>query len=136
MPAAVDLSDRQWADFGAALKQIHTTVLPPTLASRLRQETYDPWARQTVAAFLTRIETGAFDDPIAVELAAFLKAKRDEILDLVERAERLAQALLALPLEFTLCHADIHAGNLLIDTGRSPSWSTGITRSSRPKNAI
>ena len=114
---AVALSDRQWADFGAAVKKIHTAVLPPELSSRLRQETYDPWARQTVTAFLTRVATDAFDDPIAVELAAFLKARRGEVLDLVERAGQLAQALRALPLEFTLCHADIHAGNLLIDAG-------------------
>jgi spectinomycin phosphotransferase len=55
-------------------------------------------------------------DPVAAKLAAFLDAKRDETLDLVWRAERLAQALQTWPLEFVCCHSDVHAGNLLIDT--------------------
>jgi spectinomycin phosphotransferase len=48
-------------------------------------------------------------------LAAFLLNKRADTLDLVKRAERLAQALQAQPPEFILCHGDIHGWNLLID---------------------
>ena len=111
----VDLSDRQWIEFGAALKKIHTAVLPPALINRLQHETYAPQARHTVRAFLERIETDSFDDPLAVQLAEFLRLKRGKILDLVGRAERLAQFLQAQPSQPTLCHSDIHAGNLLID---------------------
>ena len=46
---------------------------------------------------------------------AFLKSKRNEILDLVERAERYAQALQENPPTQVLCHSDLHAGNILID---------------------
>jgi spectinomycin phosphotransferase len=38
----VDLSAHHWYNFGAALKRIHTVVLPPTLISRIQQETYSP----------------------------------------------------------------------------------------------
>ena len=115
----VDLSDRQWVDFGAALKKIHATALPPELVNRIQQETYDPKGRETVRTFLERIDHEPFDDPIAAELAAFLKLKRGEILDLVEQAERLVQSLQAQPTPNTLCHCDIHAGNLLIDANEA-----------------
>jgi spectinomycin phosphotransferase len=111
----VDLSDRHWGDFGTALKSIHTTKAPPALTRRIQRETYSPQWRETVKTFLERVEDDVFDDPVAVKLAAFLKARRDEILDLVGRAERLAQALQARSLEFIVCHSDIHAGNILID---------------------
>ena len=111
----VELSDRHWRDFGTALKCIHTAVVPPALIRRIPQETYSPQWREIVKTFLERAEDDAFDDPVAVELAAFLKARRDEILDLVRRAERLAQALQARSPKLILCHSDIHAGNILID---------------------
>jgi spectinomycin phosphotransferase len=110
-----DLSDRHWIEFGAALKHIHTTVVPPALMSRIEQETYAPQGREKVKTFLVRIEEDTFDDPVAIRLAAFLKTKRAEILDLVGRAERLARILQARAPEFIVCHSDVHAGNLLID---------------------
>ncbi|MCI0396716.1 MAG: aminoglycoside phosphotransferase family protein [Chloroflexi bacterium] len=111
----VALSDHHWRDLGVALKSIHTAVLPPALRRRIQQETYSPQWREMVKTFLERVEHGAFDDPVAVKLAAFLQARRQEILDLVGRAERLARPLQARSPEFVLCHSDIHAGNLLID---------------------
>jgi len=111
----VDVSDRHWSVFGTALKRIHTAVVPPALTRRIQQETYSPQWREIVKTFLERAEAEAFDDPVAVELAAFLKARGDEILDLVGRAERFALALQARSPEFVLCHSDIHAGNILMD---------------------
>jgi spectinomycin phosphotransferase len=90
-------------------------AVPPALNGRLPQEIYTPRWRENVKTFLVRMEKKAFDDPVAVELAAFLKAKRAEIRDLVGRAERLAQALQARPPECVVCHSDIHAGNILIE---------------------
>ena len=111
----VDLSDRHWREFGATLKRIHTAQVPPELIRRIQRETYSPKWREMVKTFLDRVEYDAFDDPIAAKLAAFLKAKRDEILDLVGRAERLAQALQTRSPQFIVCHSDLHAGNFLID---------------------
>lgn len=111
------MSERYWVEFGATLKKVHTARLPPALLRCIRWETYSPQWRRTVETFLERIEDGVPDDPVAVELAAFLKARRDETLDLVRRAEWLARALVARPREFVLCHSDVHAGNVLIDAG-------------------
>ena len=113
----VDLSDRHWREFGAVLKRIHTAHVPPALIRGIQQETYSPKWREMVKTFLERVEFDSFDDPIAVKLAAFLKSKRHEILDLVGRAERLVQALQARSPEFIVCHSDLHAGNFLIDPG-------------------
>lgn len=110
------LSDRHWYDLGNALKRIHTVDLPPTLLSRLRQETYSPEWRDIVRMWLGRVEDDTFDDPVAASLAEFLTVKRDQILDLAGRAERLAQALQARPPQYVLCHSDIHAGNVLVGT--------------------
>jgi spectinomycin phosphotransferase len=111
---AVKMSERQWSEFGSALKQIHTIEVPPMLSDHIRRETYSPRWRETVRMFLRRIDD-VIDDPVAIKLAAFLKAKQDEILNLVERAERLAQSLQRQSPEFVLCHSDVHAANILID---------------------
>jgi spectinomycin phosphotransferase len=111
----VDLSDRHWRDFGAAMKRIHDSVLPPALLSCIRSETYTPRWREQARAYLSGAPDFASDDLLAERLAAFLSANRDLILDLVVRAGRLAQVLRAGPTEPILCHSDIHAGNILID---------------------
>jgi spectinomycin phosphotransferase len=54
-------------------------------------------------------------DGAAGQMAAVLRERRDTLLDLVEWAERLAGQLSADAAEGVLCHADIHAGNVLID---------------------
>ena len=109
------LSDHQWREFGATLKRIHTVILPPGLSGRIPAETYTPCWRERVRTFLQRVEQDTFPDPVAARLAAFLRARRREILDLVGRAGHLARALQAGSQESVLCHSDLHAGNLLID---------------------
>ncbi|MBN1580881.1 MAG: phosphotransferase [Anaerolineae bacterium] len=114
----VGLSDRQWVEFGSALKRIHTAAVPASLAKCIRQETYPPWGRDTVKSFLARVEDNGFastlGDPVAVEMAELMRAKSDAIFDLVGHAERLARALQAEPREYIACHSDIHAANIHI----------------------
>ncbi len=112
---AVDVSDRQRVEIGAALKRIHTAALPPALRQRIPHEAYAPYWRDLVRAFQARAEETAFAEPVAAQLAALLRAKRDIIDDLILRAEQLGKALQTRSLEYVLCHADIHAANLLID---------------------
>lgn len=111
----VDLSDRHWIEFGRALKGIHTAVVPQALTGRIQQEIYSPQWREIVKRFQERVEETTFADPVAAELAVFLRVKHHEISELVRRAERLASVLQTRSLQFILCHADIHAGNILID---------------------
>ena len=113
---AVALSDRQWVVFGAALKKIHTAKVPPALIQTVRRESYSPHGRQTVRQHLAQLGSRAFIDPLAVEMASFLRSKREQVLDLVARAEALARALQFGPPPFVLCHSDLHAGNVLVDS--------------------
>lgn len=115
----VDLSDRHWIEFGRALKHIQSVEVPAALIRHIRRETYSPQWRKIVKAFMQRVEEEAFDEPVAAKLAAFLNGRRDEVLDLVERTERLAQDLQARSPKFVLCHSDIHAGNILIEANNA-----------------
>jgi len=123
------LNDRHWRDLGAALKGLHTASLPVDLRRRIQQETYTPHWRDNLKAFMGRIGDDAYPDAIARELASFLQARREVVLDLVGRAERLARSLQACSPEFVVCHADLHAGNLLIDTSGAlyiVDWDTAV----------
>jgi spectinomycin phosphotransferase len=110
----IELSDHQWREFGTALKKVHTVILPSALAGRIPRETYSSSWREMAKSYLEHAEHGSFDDPVAAELAAFMKSKRLVVLDLVERAERLAHKLQVEIQKFIMCHSDLHAGNLLI----------------------
>jgi spectinomycin phosphotransferase len=108
------LSDRQWVDFGSALNGLHTAVAPQSLTQRIPRETYTPHWRDMVREFQARAEDTTFPDPVAAKTAAFLRDNRDVITDLVRRAERLGDTLRAQSLPYVVCHADIHAGNVLL----------------------
>lgn len=109
------MSPQQWIEFGAALKRFHTAEFPASITRSLPRETFCPRWRNTVKVFLQRIEEGIFDVPVEIEMAVFLKTKARNTAELVERSERLAQLLQEQPLEFIVCHADIHGWNLLIN---------------------
>jgi spectinomycin phosphotransferase len=109
------LSDEQWLVFGRALKALHSATLPAELGARLPQERYAPHFRDSVRTFQQRAASERFDEPVAARLAELLNDKRARITALVERAEQLAARLSAQPPQLVLCHADIHAYNLLLD---------------------
>jgi spectinomycin phosphotransferase len=110
-----DLSDRHWIEFGTALKRIQSLEVPAAFTRRIRRETYSPQWRQIVKTFMARVKKETFAEPVAAKLAAFLNGKCDDVLDLVERTERLARELQPRSPKFVLCHSDIHAGNILMD---------------------
>jgi spectinomycin phosphotransferase len=110
------LSDHQWVDFGSALRGLHTANVPASLTQHVPHETYTPHWRDMVREFQARAEDTAFANPVATRTTAFLRDNHDRITDLVGRAERLGDALRAQPRPNVLCHADIHAGNVLLAT--------------------
>jgi spectinomycin phosphotransferase len=109
------LSNQQWFEFGTALKRFHTSAIPSQITRSIQKDNFSPRWRDAVKMFLERIEKETFNEPVAIELADFVKSKKDEILEIVKRAEQFAQMLLEQLPEFILCHADIHGYNLLID---------------------
>jgi spectinomycin phosphotransferase len=109
------LSEDQWLQFGAAIKKLHSTDIPASITKDVPRETFSSKWREVVKAFLVRIESEVFEEPVAVKMALFLKSKSSEILKLVERAEELAITIQKQPLDYVLCHADMHGWNLFVD---------------------
>jgi spectinomycin phosphotransferase len=113
----VGLSDRQWVAFGAALKRLHATQLPPDLWNQIPKETFVPHPRWM--AIIRRLQAAVgnqiYDNPFERQLAAFWKAHHHEIGTIIDRAEQLGRTLQRRSYECVLCHADIHTANLLVD---------------------
>jgi spectinomycin phosphotransferase len=115
----IKMSEQQWFEFGLALKQFHTTHFPRTLTNRIQRERFSPQSRDAVIMHLAQIEEVTHFEPCQVEAAGLLKSKKDEVLDVVRRAEQFAQMLQESPPELILSHGDIHGYNLLIDNNGS-----------------
>ena len=111
----VELSAHQWAEFGAALQRLHTTVVPLALVAKIQKESFSAEWRERCRNVIKRLGETCVD-PIATKTAAFLTPKRDTILGAVGRAEQLAQTVASSSTDFVLCHSDIHPGNLFINT--------------------
>ena len=125
----IPLTDQHWIELGQVLKGLHTAALPPEIAARIPRETYSGQWRTIVKQFQRQVETMSFDDPVSAALADLLKAQEPTISTLVRRAERLGEVLQKQPPQFVLCHADIHAANLLIEADSTlhvVDWDTTI----------
>ena len=108
------LSKDQWLDFGRALRSIHSLQLPPVLGQAIPKENFTPRWREMVRHYQSLVEQSTFTEPAAIQLAEFMKCHRVQITHAVERADTLGNELRGQPLEFVLCHSDIHPGNLHI----------------------
>lgn len=115
----VELSPRNWQEFGAALRALHAIRLPARLRRAIPCETFSNDYRELVTSLLAQAAQTTFIEPCAAQMAALLRQHQHTIRQLVARAGRLAQELQARPLELVPCHADIHAGNLLIGSDSS-----------------
>jgi spectinomycin phosphotransferase len=111
---ASPLSPEHWIELGAVLKRIHTAPLPDDLARRLPRETYSAHWREQVTTYQSQLAAARDPDPVSTELAAFMQTQAVDVQELVQAAHRLAHILQTEALPSTLCHADLHAGNLLI----------------------
>lgn len=114
-----DLTEDQWITLGKVMRWIHELHVPPSIQSKIRQESYSPKWRTAVWSLYPLIEPEPSGDKIAISLLIFMKEHRAVIHQLVDRAEQLAQELQDQSPPFVLCHSDLHAGNILIDKSGS-----------------
>lgn len=105
----------QWIAYGASLRQIHATTLPPDLAQSMQRETFVPVGAGMIRDLETHMGSTSVAGPEARALAAFWQQRRDVIRTLTERAEELGRRLSRTAPAFVLCHADIHTNNVLLD---------------------
>jgi spectinomycin phosphotransferase len=108
------LTEAQWRAFGAALRALHTAEIPPDLLEGIPTEPYSSAWRAQVRDYLAQAERAVFKDAVAARMATLMRQRRDDIRRVVERAEELAAALSTQTPAQGICHADIHAGNLLL----------------------
>jgi spectinomycin phosphotransferase len=110
----MELTDDHKRRLGSALKAIHSTQVSPELKRLIPKEAFSPQWRERIRSLQAQVEELSFQDPNAAKLALFMKSKRNEITQLVERAESLASELQSKLLELVLCHTDIHGANILV----------------------
>ena len=109
------LNVSQWKSFGAVVHRIHSTLLPVEVTNQLRRETFAPIWRESVLHHLERLSHCLFEDPTALRLAAFMQQKSAAVADLISHAEHHAKHMQSQVTQHVVCHADMHAGNLLVD---------------------
>jgi spectinomycin phosphotransferase len=125
---AAALTAQQWADLGATIRRMHALQLPVSLAQRIPREDYTPRWRDDVRAWYQRA-TNSDGDALTRALAALMQREHAVIDALVYRADDLARVVQAKPMPAVLCHADLHAANMLIDdTGQLfvVDWDTAL----------
>ncbi|QLZ68294.1 Stress response kinase A [Legionella sp. PC1000] len=113
------LTKEQWITLGSTLKQIHAIDVPALIQQQLRHESYAPKWRKSVQAIWEHIEKSSAVDEYAFKLVSFMGTNREVIVNLVDRAEHLAQKIQNDSPQLVLCHSDIHAGNILISPHHS-----------------
>jgi spectinomycin phosphotransferase len=125
----VKISHDHWAQFGATIKKLHEVDISKALIPDVFQETFSSKWRENLKGFLEQIENQVFVEPVAIQMALFLKSMRSQILKVVEHAENLVIAIQKQPLDDVLCHADIHGWNMIVDKDSSfyiVDWDTLI----------
>jgi spectinomycin phosphotransferase len=108
------LSDSQWREFGATLKAIHSGGFASRLRGQVPAETFSSPSARLVRRLSVQIQDVRFESAAATRLAAFWKDNRPLIQHLLGRAEALGKQLQSRPFEHVLCHADIHAANIMV----------------------
>jgi spectinomycin phosphotransferase len=123
----LELTDRNWTDLGRALRALHETALPAAIENSLRREMFSSRWRDEVRVLLDR--EVRIVDAATEKLAEFWRLRREEIAELVKRAEQLAPIAQSDASPFVLCHGDIHDRNVLIDSAgvlHVVDWDTAV----------
>jgi spectinomycin phosphotransferase len=111
------MTNEQWMEVGRIFQRIHQVRLQPERFPSLRKETFDPIAyAQWVHTFETQYlhsQHGGSDSERAV--CASWVAHQSTIHTAVTTLEKLAEMIRACSFPHVICHADLHARNLIRD---------------------
>jgi spectinomycin phosphotransferase len=110
------MTDEQWMQVGTIFKQIHQVTLPPVGFESLRKETFDPWEYpRWVRTFETQHAHAEGRGASVGVLRSSWVAHQSTIHTVVTSLEKLAGVLQLRTFPFVICHADLHARNLIRD---------------------
>lgn len=110
------MSGAQWRQFGETLAAVHRSGLEHDVADRLPTEAFDLPAAALLEQVCAVAATGPYPSPISNAFAATWAANQGRIDDALARARALGLALRPRTFDLVLCHADIHAANILVGT--------------------
>jgi spectinomycin phosphotransferase len=110
------MTDEHWKEVGTIFKRIHQVIPPPAGFEPLRRETFDPteYARW-VRTFETQHAHSRGGSVSQRALRSSWVAHQSTIHTAVTSLEKLAGALQRRTFPYVICHADLHAANLLRD---------------------
>lgn len=109
------LTDTQWHTLGKVMQQIHNIQIPSSLQNKIKKETFLFKWGNLARSLITHLNSRPEDNATIIALHTFMIKYQKGILQLIERAERLAAKHQNQLSSLVLCHSDIHAGNVLID---------------------
>jgi spectinomycin phosphotransferase len=116
---AAGMTDEQWREFGSALQAVHSSGLAEEFRGRLPVETFALPSAAGVRSILDLAAITDFDNATAARFAAFWRENAARIRQMLARAEELGRQLQSRSFDHVLCHADIHAANILVgDNGQ------------------
>jgi spectinomycin phosphotransferase len=111
------MTNEQWKEVGTIFQQIHQVTLPPEGFESLQKETFDPaeyarWIRAFETQHLHSRHGGSVSERA---LRTDWRAHQSTIHTAVTSLEKLAVVLQSRTFPYVICHADLHAANLLRD---------------------
>jgi len=111
------MTHEQWKEVGTIFQRIHQVMLPPVGFESLQEETFDPteyarWVRTFEAQHLHARYDGS---EASLAIRADWVAHQSTIHTVVTSLEQLAGVLQRRAGPYVICHADLHAANLLRD---------------------
>jgi spectinomycin phosphotransferase len=114
--SAVDarMTENQWRTFGSTLRAVHDSGLERRFAATLPTDAFDPAAGTDAKTALALAEGSRPTSPAANRYANLLRQHAHRIGAMVERFEALGRTLRGRAFERVVCHADIHAANVLV----------------------
>lgn len=111
------MTNEQWKEVGTTFKRIHQVQFEPENFSSLRKETFDPtaythWVETFKTQHLPSLTTGSTSQRA---LHASWMAHQSTIHTAMTYLQKLATMLQSRTLPYVICHADLHARNLIRD---------------------
>ncbi|HET8843516.1 MAG TPA: phosphotransferase [Ktedonobacteraceae bacterium] len=111
------VTDAQWKEVGSIFQRIHQVGLPSMGFESLRKERFDPTEyAQWIHTFETQPVQEASETSASQRLLrSTWKAHQSTIHHAVATLQKLAEVLQARTFPHVICHADLHARNLIRD---------------------
>jgi spectinomycin phosphotransferase len=108
------LDEAQWRTFGETLRAIHDSGLEYRFSQMLPAETFEIPAAASVRQILEAAEHPPRASEAGRRLAKIYRREAARIDATVARAQELGERLRGRSFDRVLCHADIHANNILV----------------------